>query len=301
MSAIVVIGNFDGVHRGHAHVLVEARAEATSRGLELVLLSFKPHPREVLGGSAPPLLTTPQRKRELVAAIDTKAQVVLHPFDRTYAAQSPSQFADRLRAEFDARVVVVGQNFRFGKERAGNFDTLRDLGISRGFETKTLSLLGDSQGPFSSTRARKAIQAGDLEEAHNVLGRPHMLSGVVGRGKQLGRTIGFPTANLVDVPEVLPPFGIYAVLVEDEGSGTLLAKGAMNVGTNPTTDADDGVKVEVFLLDFNADLYGKKLRIQVMHRLREERKFDSLQALVTQMNLDVAESRRLLEAEASRP
>jgi riboflavin kinase/FMN adenylyltransferase len=297
MSAIVVIGNFDGVHRGHAHVLVEARAEATLRGLELMLLSFTPHPRAVLGGSAPPLLTSPRRKQELVATIDAQARVVLHPFDRTYAAQSPSQFAERLRAELDARVVVVGQNFRFGKERAGNFDTLRALGVEVGFETKSLSLLGDESGPFSSTRARKAIQTGDLDEARNVLGRPHMLSGFVGRGKQLGRTIGFPTANLVEVPEVLPPFGIYAVLVEDEASGTVIAKGAMNVGTNPTTDADDGVKVEVFLLDFDGDLYGRRLRVHVKHRLREERKFDSLEALVTQMTLDVAESRRLLEAD----
>ncbi len=298
MSSLVVIGNFDGVHRGHVEVLTEARTVADARGLEVVLLTFVPHPRAALGGSAPPLLTTLARKRELMSRADPGARFVFHDFDRAYASQSPADFAARLVREEDAKVVMVGQNFRFGKDRAGDFAELARLGAERGFEPRSISLTGDEEGPFSSTRARRAIARGDLADAARVLGRPHMLSGVVVHGKKLGRTIGFPTANLEPVPEVLPPFGIYAVVVDvARGDGfTALAKGAMNIGTNPTTDGDDRVKVEVYLFDFDGDLYGATLRVHVVARLRDELRFDSLDALVTQMNEDVRVAREITSA-----
>ncbi len=298
MSSIVVIGNFDGVHRGHAEVLSEARAVADERDLEVVLLSFIPHPRAALGGKAPPLLTTLGRKRELVSQADARARFVFHDFDRAYASQAPADFAERLAREFEVKVVMVGENFRFGKDRAGDFDALVHLGSENGFEPRRVSLTGDSAGPFSSTRARHAVSSGDMQEASRVLGRPHMLSGVVVHGKKLGRTIGYPTANLEPISEVLPAFGIYAVVVDIVRGDHIaaLATGAMNVGTNPTTDGDNRVKVEVFLHDLDADLYGSTLRVHVLARLRDELRFDSLDALTTQMKHDVALAREIAGA-----
>jgi riboflavin kinase/FMN adenylyltransferase len=303
MSAIVVIGNFDGVHRGHAAVLAEARREADSRGLDVALLTFAPHPRAVMGASAPPELTALARKRTLVGRIDPRARVVVHTFDLAYAAQSPRDFAARLARELEAKVVVVGRNFRFGKDRAGDFDVLTALGAELGFTTRSVELVGDEGGSFSSSRIRKAIAEADLELAERLLGRPHQLSGTVVHGKKLGRTIGFPTANLGGVSEMLPPFGIYAVTVDDADASRALAKGVMNVGTNPTTDADLAVKVEVMLFDFDGDLYGRRLDVQLVKFLREERRFESLDALVHQMGADVAAAKSTLaplEANAAR-
>lgn len=288
MSAIVVIGNFDGVHRGHAAVIAEARREADARGLDVGLLTFAPHPRAVMGATAPPELTTLERKRTLVGRVDPRAHVVVHRFDLAYAAQTPRDFALRLATELEAKVVVVGRNFRFGKDRAGDFDALTQLGAELGFRTRSVELVGDEGGAYSSSRIRKAIASADLVLASSLLGRPHQLSGVVVHGKKLGRTIGFPTANLGGVAEMLPPFGIYAVTVDDADASRALAKGVMNVGTNPTTDADEAVKVEVMLFDFDGDLYGRRLDVQLVKFLREERRFESLDALVQQMGLDVA-------------
>jgi riboflavin kinase/FMN adenylyltransferase len=288
MSAIVVIGNFDGVHRGHAAVIAEARREADARELDVALLTFAPHPRAVMGATAPPELTTLDRKRTLVGRVDPRAHVIVHRFDLAYAAQTPREFALRLATELEAKVVVVGRNFRFGKDRAGDFDVLTRLGAELGFTTRSVELLGDEGGPYSSSRIRRAISSADLELATGLLGRPHQLSGVVVHGKKLGRTIGFPTANLDGVAEMLPPFGIYAVTVDDGDASRALAKGVMNVGTNPTTDADQAVKVEVMLFDFEGDLYGRRLDVQLVKFLREERRFESLDALVQQMGLDVA-------------
>jgi riboflavin kinase/FMN adenylyltransferase len=298
MGSLVAIGNFDGVHRGHQAVLRGAEARAKERGLEPRLLTFHPHPAAVLGRTPPPLLTTQARKRELCARAAPSVVFVERAFDLAFAAQSPEAFAERLAREHDAKMVVVGKNFRFGKGRAGDFAELERLGARFGFEASSEALHGDEVGPWSSTRVREAIARGALDEASEMLGRPHALSGVVVRGKELGRTLGFPTANLASVPELLPPHGIYAVLVDrlgDDGAPRALAKGAMSLGTNPTTDSDGGVKVEVHLLDTAADLYGAALRVHVVARLRGEAKFDSLDALVAQIARDVDETRAHLE------
>ncbi len=303
MSALVVIGNFDGVHRGHAAVLEGAVREAAQLGLDPMLLTFAPHPAEVLGRTPPPTLTSPQRKRELVARIAPSMRYVEQRFDAEFAAQSPDAFAKRLAEEHDARRVVVGKNFRFGKGRAGDFDELVELGSKLGFTARSEPLAGDATGAWSSTRVREAIARGALDQAEHILGRPHMLSGRVVRGKQLGRTLGFPTCNLAGVQEAMPPFGVYAVLVdrlEVEPSGALeprhraLALGAMSLGLNPTTDSDGAVKVEVYLMDFDGDLYGAELRVHVVRKLRSEERFDGLEPLIAQMHRDVAAARALL-------
>jgi riboflavin kinase/FMN adenylyltransferase len=298
MGALVVIGNYDGVHRGHQALLAGAEKLARERGLDAKLLTFHPHPASVLGRTPPPLLTTQARKRELVAEVAPTVAFTEVRFDLAFAAQTPAEFAARLADEYGAKAVIVGQNFRFGKGRAGGFDDLVALGSELGFDATYEPLRGDERGRWSSTRAREAIGRGDLAGAEETLGRPHMLSGVVARGKKLGRTIGFPTCNLERVPEMLPPLGIYAVFVESfaDGRATALAGGAMSIGVNPTTDATDDVKVEVHLLDHEGDLYGAELRVHLVERLRGEEKFDGLDALTRQIAADVARTREILAA-----
>ncbi|MFO0616747.1 MAG: riboflavin biosynthesis protein RibF [Polyangiaceae bacterium] len=321
MGAIVVIGNFDGVHRGHRALLTNAAHMAEARGLECVVLTFVPHPLAVLGRIAPPVLTSPRRKRALVDEIGhaiagggVALRFVEHPFDRAFAAQSPRAFAEWLVRAFDAKVVTVGQNFRFGHGREGTFDTLVALGRELGFEARAEPLVADERGTISSTRVRGAIAAAQLAEAAALLGRPHSFSGRVERGKQLGRTIGFPTANIGDPREMIPPFGVYAALVdrvaEDSSDHAAevdhpLGRGAMSIGVNPTTDATASTKIEVFVFDrwesgrwergFSGDLYGAKLRVHAIERLRGEEKFDSLDALVAQIGADVDDARAILD------
>jgi riboflavin kinase/FMN adenylyltransferase len=295
MNAVVVIGNFDGVHRGHQAVLAQARRVADARGLSCVVLTFDPHPAIVLGRAAPPRLTTLARRVELLRA-NGADQVVVEPFTLELAGWSPDRFAKELLFDrLGARAVVVGENFRFGNARAGNLVTLRERGAELGFEAIAAEVAGDDKGRFSSTRVRDAIAAADLAEATAVLGRFHSLSGTVAPGDRIGRTIGFPTANLAGVEELLPPHGVYAVLV-DAIDGAPLAKGVMNIGVRPTI-ADPTtatLRVEAHLFDFDADLYGKALRAHLVTRLRAERKMAGLDALKAQIALDVAAAREAL-------
>jgi riboflavin kinase/FMN adenylyltransferase len=298
-AKIVAIGNFDGVHRGHQAVLVDAARDAEARGLDAALLTFSPHPAVALGRSAPPLLTTLPRKLELFARTAPTVTPIVERFDERFAAQSPEEFArEVLRERLGARVVVVGKNFRFGSDRAGDFETLTRLGEALGFSTRSHALLGDERGPWSSTRVREALRRGDVEEATRMLGRPHMLSGVVVRGDQRGRTIGVPTANVSMVDEALPAHGVYAVLVdrEIEGKGEALAAGVANIGVRPTVaEGEPRPNVEVFLFDFDGDLYGARLRVHLVARLRAEQKFSGLDALKAQIAVDVARARAALD------
>lgn len=292
--AVVAIGNFDGVHLGHRKVLEQARAIGEARGLRCVVLTFDPHPRQVLGGHAPPSLTTLADRVELLeACVD---EVVVEPFTPAFAAWSPTQFAeDLLVGRLRARAVVVGENFRFGQKRAGDFSVLRALGERLGFEAVAAHVAGDDRGPYSSTRIRRALEEGNVADATHVLGRRYVLTGVVERGDALGRTIGFPTANLGGIGEMLPKHGVYAVFVDVDGQRL---PGAMNVGVRPTVGGVS-LRVEVHLLDFAGDLYGKKLRVALVERVRDEAKFDGLDALKAQIGRDVDHARRILAAAAA--
>jgi riboflavin kinase / FMN adenylyltransferase len=300
MGSLVVIGNFDGVHRGHRAVLEGSAREASERGLALKVLTFHPHPAEALGRTAPARLTSQERKRELIRKAATGVEIVEQRFDKAYAGQSAAEFAHRLRADFTTERVVVGRNFRFGKGREGDFDRLVELGKSEGFSARSEALHGDETGPWSSTRVRAAIARGDLADARHVLGRPHMLSGEVVHGKHLGRTIGFPTANLGGVVEALPSLGVYACAAEiaSESGFERLGAAAVSIGLNPTTDNDEKVKVEAYVLDFQGDLYGKAMRIHLLARLRGEEKFDSLPELVAQIGRDAEATRQAFDSES---
>lgn len=303
---LVAIGNFDGVHLGHQALLAGAAEDAAARGLDPVVLTFEPHPASVIGRGAPPLLTPLARKIELVQRARPDVRVVAATFDRAFAAQSPEAFAeDVLVRRLSARLVIVGKNFRFGHARAGDFDVLARLGVRLGFETRSHVLVGDAAGTFSSTRAREAIAAGDLDAARSVLGRPHALAGVVVRGDQRGRTIGFPTANLDGCREQLPPFGVYSVVVDqladddpESGAarGAWLAAGVANIGVRPTVKEGAPPSVEVNLFDFDGDLYGARLRVHLLGRLRGEQRFPGLDALRAQIARDASAARAATDA-----
>lgn len=290
-SSVVVIGNFDGVHRGHVGVLSDAQAFAkrTTPPLAVRALTFDPHPATVMGRVAPPVLTTLERKAELLR-LSGADEVVVRTFDRAFSEKTPEIFArDLLAGSLGARVVVVGENFRFGHNRAGDFATLGALGRELGFETHAAELRGDARGAFSSTRVRAAVGAGDLDEVFAVLGRPHAFSGVVVHGAHRGRTIGFPTANVGDVAEMLPPDGVYAVRVEGIGGGV------MNIGVRPTVAGAEAKRSqEVHLFDFDRDLYGARLRVHLVGRIRGEEKFSGIEALRAQIAKDADSARRIL-------
>jgi riboflavin kinase/FMN adenylyltransferase len=296
-SSLVVIGNFDGVHLGHRAVIEAALSEARERGLCPLVLTFDPHPTEVLGRGTRPPLTVLSRKVELIQRLGSELAVVVEPFTLALSQFSPAEFAREFLVElFRAKVVIVGDNFRFGHRRAGDLATLVALGQELGFAAHASSLSGDAEGPYSSTRARAALASGDLAAAQAVLGRPHSLSGTVVPGAQRGRTIGVPTANLGGVAEALPPYGVYSVLVDRirEGASVAIGTGVANIGLRPTLDA--GFSVEVHLFDFSDDLYGDSLRVHLVSHVREERKFAGLPELKAQIGQDIAHARAVLAA-----
>jgi riboflavin kinase/FMN adenylyltransferase len=306
---LVVIGNFDGVHRGHQALLAEAAAEGKRRSLTPTALTFFPHPARALGRTAPPLLAALPRKLELIERVADGLETYVETFDERFAAQSASEFAERTLAnKLKARVVLVGQDFRFGRGRAGDFAELTRLGAELGFEARSHAIIGDEHGRWSSTRIRAAIALGELDEAARLLGRPHMLSGTVARGDQRGRTIGFPTCNLSDVREALPPHGVYAVLVDrEEPAGATasrstpqhakaLATGVANIGVRPTVKAMGAPPlVEVHLFDLDQDLYGARLRVHLIASLRAEQRFENVDALKAQIASDAERARAALD------
>ncbi|MCC6647760.1 MAG: bifunctional riboflavin kinase/FAD synthetase [Polyangiaceae bacterium] len=294
---LIAIGKFDGVHRGHARLLAGAASLAAERGLQAAVLTFDPHPALVLGRAAPPMLTGIAKKAALIRGVAPELAVVAQRFDRAYAALTPRQFAeDVLVGQLGARAVVVGQNFRFGKERAGTFDTLQALGGELGFDVWAEPIAGDERGRWSSTRVRASLSTGDLDDATRVLGRAYGLEGVVTRGRQVARTLGCPTANLTGVETALPAFGVYAVRVSrmDGGVARPLGGGVANIGERPTLAA--GLAVEAHVLDFDGDLYGATLELELVTRLREERRFSGVDELRAQIALDVEHARRALDS-----
>lgn len=303
-STLVAIGNFDGVHVGHQAVIRAAASEARERGLLPFVLTFHPHPAQVLGRGGLPILTTIARKTELICRIDPDLRVVVEPFTHELAAMSPEEFVRELLIEaLGARVVIIGQNFRFGHNRAGSIETLQALGAELGFDARAEQLAGDDKGTYSSTRARELLEAGDLAVLERVLGRPHALGGTVVEGQKRGRTLGFPTANLSGIAEALPPHGVYAVLVDllDESTGRaqVLGRGVANLGVRPTLGA--GASFEVHVFDIDQDLYGRTLRVHLVERLREERRFSDVTALAAQIARDGERAREVIAGRSPDP
>lgn len=298
-----MVGNFDGVHSGHRWVLEQGIRAAASAGLDPIVLTFHPHPSEVLGRGTLPVLTPLERKVTLLTRPSPRLKVVVEPFTRELAAASPGDFARELLGRaLGARQVIVGQNFRFGRGRSGDFDTLRTLGAELGFEARAETLHSDAAGVISSTRIRELIASGAVEGAEQLLGRPHALSGLVCEGDRRARQLGVPSANLGSVSELLPAQGVYAVLVDVLGPDgyAALGRGIANVGVRPTHGAGD-VRAEAHVLDFSGDLYGRSIRVHLVARLREERRFGGLDELKAQLECDKRDGARLLASRTPEP
>jgi len=291
-GAAIALGNFDGVHRGHQAVIGSARAVAEARGAPLGAAVFEPHPRRVLFPHAAPFLLQSIGQRARALAEIGVREVFEIGFDQALADLTAHEFASRiLRDVIGASHVSVGNGFRFGHGRTGDEARLRELGAELGFSVDVVTPVGEGE-PFSSTLIRRQIAAGDVLAAAEHLGRPWAVEGEVLRGFARGREFGFPTANLALGEYVRPRLGVYAVRV-DTGDGVLLP-GVASVGVNPTVGALPEPLLEAHLFDFSGDLYGKMIEVELIAFLRDEAKFDDIDALKAQMRQDVIEARRAL-------
>lgn len=288
-GTVVTVGSFDGVHLGHQAVLQEIARRAEAAGRESVLVTFEPHPLEVVNPqAAPPLLTTGPERREVLAQTPLDLAYFLR-FDRRVAGMSPEEFVRVVLLErCGMRELVIGHDHGFGRGRSGDVETLRQLGAIHGFDVDVVAPVDFGDQHVSSSRVRRAVAGGDLASAARMLGRPYTVSGVVGHGAGRGRQIGVPTINLTDVPpqKLLPPDGIYAVEVEWRGGRV---GGMMHQGPRPTF-ADGRRTQEANLFDFEGDLYGEWVRITWVKRLRDIEHFASVEQLQEQMERDRADS-----------
>lgn len=295
-GAVVAAGNFDGVHLGHQAVLAEARALAQRLSAPFAVLTFEPHPRAVFQPGLPPFRLTPFRAKSLVLeSLAVDLLFTLH-FDQAFAQKSAEDFvAEILVAGLGARAVVVGYDFVFGHKRRGTPELLRTEGGKHGFAVQVVAPVAGAGGVvYSSTQIREHLVAGRPREAAALLGRPWEIDGRVEVGDKLGRTIGFPTANIALADYLRPAPGVYAVRAGiEDGETVTWHNGAANLGWRPTVGGKD-LRLETHLFDFSGDLYGKHLRVALIERLRAEQRFDGLDALKAQIALDCAQARQIL-------
>ena len=293
--SVVTIGVFDGVHRGHQAIIGHAVKRAHDSGLQSVVMTFDPHPSEVVRpGSHPAVLTEPVRKAELIEQLGVDALCVV-PFTPAFSQLTPEAFVhDVLVEALHAAVVVVGDNFRFGHRAAGDVPLLESLGRSFGFTVEESPLVSADGVVFSSTYIRSCVDAGDVRAAAAALGRPHRLAGVVVRGDGRGREIGFPTANLmVHRYAAVPADGIYAARLIRGGAHAAELPAAVSIGTNPTFSGRER-RVEAYVLDFDGDLYGERVGLDFIVHLREQRVYATIEPLVAQIADDVEQTRAML-------
>ncbi len=302
--SVVTVGVFDGVHRGHQQVISTLVRQAQERGLASVVVTFDPHPAEVVRpGSHPPVLCGAVRKAELMEELGVDGVCVL-PFTMEFSRLSPESFAHEVLVErLHAATVIVGENFRFGHKAAGDVALLRQMGSRFGFTVQghpLVSSLGGDPTVFSSTYIRACVGAGDVAQAARALGRPHRIEGVVVRGDGRGRELGFPTANVEPSPNAaIPGDGIYAGYLRRTGNDTesqAALPAAISVGSNPTFAGEER-RVEVFVLDFDGALYGEHVAVDFVERLRSMDRFGSVAELQEQIAIDVARTREVLHTD----
>lgn len=295
-GTVCTVGTFDGVHRGHRLVLERLAARAAELGLPAVLVTFEPHPLEVVNpAAAPPLLTLGDEKLEALAECPLDYVVVL-PFTKALARFEAKDFVDAvLRERLGVRELLIGHDHGFGRARSGDADVLRALAVARDFQVDVVEAVqGADSRPVSSTTIRRAIAGGDLTRAAQGLGRYYSIAGVVRRGDARGRGLGFPTLNLGQPSprKLLPPEGVYAVRVQTAAGAF---GGMMNLGPRPTF-GDPVAALEVHCFDLDAELYGSRVRVDVLERLRETRRFSGPEALQAQLRADQESARRVLAA-----
>jgi riboflavin kinase/FMN adenylyltransferase len=300
---VVTIGNFDGVHLGHQAILRELAAASRRFGLPSCVVTFEPHPREYFSPhAAPTRLTSLREKCELLERHGVaRAQIIR--FNRAFSSLTADAFIERVLVNgLGARWVMIGEDFRFGVKRAGDFAHLQAAGRAAGFDVQAMRTVVSAHESEAATRVsssalRELLSAGDVPRAHSLLGRPYSISGRVVHGDKLGRTLGFPTAN-IQLRHNRPPLtGIYAVNVAGVGAEPLEAVASM--GVRPTVTGSGEMRLEVFIFDFDADLYGRHLRVDFLKKLRDEEKYPGLEALKCQIALDCEEARAFFRARRS--
>ncbi len=291
----VTIGTYDGVHLGHRAIISTLVSDAKARGLRSVVITFEPHPRLVLGktnGAPIFLLSTLDEKLNAMESLGVDCVIVIH-FTKAFSETPAEAFVENvLVKEIGLAEIVVGYDHMFGKNRGGSFETLARLAEKHHFAVRQIPEQKVDEHHLSSTAIRRFLESGEIERANKLLGSPYQLSAVVIEGDKRGREIGFPTANLLPPKaKLIPKMGVYAVEAEVDGNRH---RAMMNIGTRPTIQAPSGVSLEVHLLDFNGDLYGKSLTVRFLARLRDEQKFPSLDALKAQLERDKDAAQRLL-------
>ena len=284
-KTIVTLGTFDGVHIGHNAILDKICKVAKHENLESVILTFFPHPRKIVSNNYDiKLLNTIEEKSVLLEKIGIQ-NFIVHPFDKTFSELSPREFVTQVLVEkLNIQKIIIGHDHKFGKDRAADFNDLINFGKEFGFEVEEISAQQINEVSVSSTKIRNSLLEGNVVLANEYLGYPYVLTGNVVKGNQLGRTINFPTAN-IEIPEeykLIPKIGVYVVTV-DVNNDTVF--GMMNIGVKPTL-GENKLSIEVHLLDFDKDIYNQKIQVKVLERLRDEQKFDSFDALKSQLEKD---------------
>jgi riboflavin kinase/FMN adenylyltransferase len=284
-KTILTLGTFDGVHIGHKKILQKLTQNTPNDQYENVVLTFFPHPRMVLQeNSNIKLINTIQEKQELLEEIGIE-NLVIHPFDEAFSQLTAEEFVKTVLVEkFHIQKIIIGHDHRFGRNRTANIDNLIDFGKEYGFEVSQISVQELNEISVSSTKIRNAILNGDIQLANDYLGYSYFITGTVVKGKQLGRTIGFPTANLKieEKYKLIPQNGVYLVQTIINSKAI---QGMMNIGTNPTVGGQEQ-SIEIHLLDFEDDLYDQELKISILNRIRDEEKFSSLHLLQEQLQKD---------------
>ncbi len=288
INPVITIGSFDGVHAGHHTIIQTIQDKAKSIQGEAILLTFYPHPRKILfSDSNFKLINTIEEKMENLERLGLD-NLVIYPFSRDFSTMAPEAYIEEvLIKKFKPKVIVIGYDHRFGAQRKGNIETFRFFQDKYQYELIEINPQSINEMIVSSSKIRTALSTGDIELANQLLGYPYTLKGRVVKGNQLGRTIGFPTANieLEDMDKMIPMNGVYGVEVVDKDLQAF--KGIMNIGIRPTVDGNKQT-IEVHILDFYRDIYGEKLRVNLLNFIRPEQKFASLEALKEQIHRDIA-------------
>ncbi|WP_073256079.1 bifunctional riboflavin kinase/FAD synthetase [Caldanaerovirga acetigignens] len=291
------MGNFDGVHLGHQRLIHELVTRADKEGLESFVVTFEPHPLKILSPKdAPPLITSLEQKKKLIENYGVK-NLLLIPFTKKFSQMSYEEFVERILVEkLDAKLVVVGYNFLFGKGGKGTAEELKSIGLQKGFETLIIPPVAVNGRIVSSTIIRDMIESGNMKEAKALLGRPFSIRGKVVKGEAIGRKLGFPTANVFLSSYIIKPaFGVYAVLISRNGK---LYHGVANIGQKPTFKSKANVfsiTLEVHIFDFNEQIYGEEIEVYFIEKIREERAFRDVESLLLQVKMDIEKARSILD------
>jgi len=301
----LAIGNFDGVHRGHRALLEQVVSAARARGLPAAVMTFEPHPREFFAARAGDLTQAPARISNLRDKLEALRdcgidRVIVEHFNERFAALTPEAFVERILVEgCHARWICVGDDFRYGARRGGDFASLHAAGVAHGFAVEAMSTIAHDNARISSSGVRRALGAGNFDYAAQLLGRPYMISGRVVHGRKLGRTIGFPTLNVRIAHKRPAMTGVFAVRVHGLAADGGVLTGAASLGVRPTIEDSGNVLLETFVFDWAGDAYGELVRIEFVAKLRDEKKYPSLDALTAAIEADARDARAALAKSAA--